>query len=394
MEITDFFPKDGHVQTLYCDNCNKHLDLSFIDFDELITGVHIIINGLPVLHCAPCKKNHFPNRSRFAIIDLHKQAFSKNNSLVKVTRNKTNQNFGYGVAPFVYDSDDYEYIPGLKRSWDEGFLTPVFFNREVLLKYDLSPTYRLNFASTTYGSINRGDDFSMSFGLNKNGKVIMWLGDIAELPESEQYYLRSENINSDHSIGSEFYDGQIECVFTDLSEKDELFKSRSTFLEACFNKFEVKIAHLDAEVLDLTISFNAPIIDTERERRHLADTLNKIYIESFDNKILALLIRKLGGDPQNFGSIKRLQMLLEISCPNSIDISSIMSPFYTLYDLRVAYSHLSSKEKSDEKLNFVIERLGIHQHSNLLDIYKSLVSKLINSFEILSKELHSNSTST
>lgn len=37
----------------------------------------------------------------------------------------------------------------------------------------------------------------------------MWLGDIARLPDAEQYYLRSENIDSDHSIGSEFYDGQI-----------------------------------------------------------------------------------------------------------------------------------------------------------------------------------------
>ncbi len=95
----------------------------------------------------------------------------------------------------------------------------VFFKREVLLKYDSSPTYRLSFASTTYGEIRRGDDFSMPFGINKNGKVIMWLGDIARLPDAEQYYLRSENIESDHSIGSEFYDGQIECIFTDLFKK-------------------------------------------------------------------------------------------------------------------------------------------------------------------------------
>lgn len=87
-----------------------------------------------------------------------------------VTRNKTNQDFGFGVAPFIYDSDDYKYIPGLKRPWDEGFLTPVFFNREVLLKYDSSPIYRLSFASTTYGEIRRSDDFQCLLALIKTAK--------------------------------------------------------------------------------------------------------------------------------------------------------------------------------------------------------------------------------
>jgi hypothetical protein len=139
----------------------------------------------------------------------------------------------------------------------------------------------------------------------------MWLGDIANLPESEQYYLRSENVASDHSIGSEFYDGQIECVFTEPSEEKRLFGLRSQFIEACFRRFGEKIAHLDEEVVTLALSFNAPIIDTPKERRHVADTLNKIYIESLDNAALATLLREAGGDPASLGSLKRLQALLE-----------------------------------------------------------------------------------
>ncbi|MGI2146971.1 hypothetical protein [Shewanella frigidimarina] len=386
MNITDLFPEQGHIQRLYCDECQSHLDLVFSDFHELVTGVDIEIKGLPMLYCGSCDKSFFPDDSRFAVIHLHEQAFKKSSNKVTVIRNKTNQDFGFGVAPFIYDSDDYEYIPGLKRPWDEGFLTPVFFKREVLLKYDSSPTYRLSFASTTYGKIRRGDDFSMPFGINKNGTVVMWLGDIARLPDAEQYYLRSENIESDHSIGSEFYDGQIECIFTDLSKENALFKSRSTFLEACFNKFSIKIAQLDSEVFDLSVSFNAPVVDTEKERRHVADTLNKIYLESFDNKALGDVISQLGGEPKSLGSIKRLQKVIELSCSGA-DIPTLMSPFYILYDLRVAYSHIGSKQSKQEKLDFVISRLGLGAKSTLMEIYLSLVDKLGESYERLTEIL-------
>lgn len=386
MEITEIFPENGHVQSLYCDDCNNHLDLNFTNFSEVVTGVDITIDGLPVLNCKHCNKDYLPEDSRFAIIHLHEQAFKKNTNMVKVTRNKTNQNFGFTSIPFIYDSDDYKYIPGLKRPWNEGFLTPVFFNREVLLKYDASPVYRLSFASTTYGEIRSGDDFAMSFGLNKNGKIVMWLGDIARLPESEQYYLRSENIESDHSIGSEFYDGQIECVFTDLSKEDDLFRCRSLFLESCFEKFAIKTAHLDKEVYDLSVSFNCPIIDTVKERRHVADTLNKIHLESFDNNALGLVITSLGGDPKNLGSIKRLQKILELSNSDA-DISSLMLPFYVLYDLRVAYSHLGSNEGCEKKLDFINQRLGISKESCLLEIYEVIVDKLMNSYIKMSELL-------
>ena len=45
----------------------------------------------------------------------------------------------------------------------------------------------------------------------------MWLGDIVELNAEEQFYLHSENITSDHCIGSEFYEAQIENVWAKAS---------------------------------------------------------------------------------------------------------------------------------------------------------------------------------
>src|SRR3546814_5635219 len=94
----------------------------------------------------------------------------------------------------------------------------------------------------------------------------MWLGDVAKLPKFEQYYLMSENRPSDHCIASEFYDGQIECIFTDPPRENVLFAARSEFLAACFKRWGAKLAHLDTEVLVLAGTLRRPVHDTQAKR--------------------------------------------------------------------------------------------------------------------------------
>ncbi|MGW1424649.1 hypothetical protein ACWAT4_31515 [Bradyrhizobium manausense] len=222
----------------------------------------------------------------------------------------------------------------------------------------------------------------IAFGINKHGKLVMWLGDIAKLPESEQYYLRSENVPSDHSIGSEFYEAQIDCIYTPASLENNLFALRSAFLEACADKFGMKIAHLDTEVYDLALGFIGPVIDTEKARTHVADTLNKIYIESFDNGALGAIMTKAGVDPKNLGSLKRLQAVLTSIADDKV-IATTLSPFYVLYDLRVAYSHLTPATSAAAKLKLVTDRLGIKEGAGLMAIYGALMAAMTTAFEKL-----------
>ncbi|MFM9902916.1 MAG: hypothetical protein ACKVOT_18020 [Polaromonas sp.] len=386
MNVADLFPQAGKARHIYCDKCESPLDLSFEDFDEEVSGVHIELSGLPVLKCSACESTYLPDRSRFALIELHRKATERGSDIARVVRKKTARDFGFTKVSFQYDSDDYSYIPGLAREFDEGFLTPVFFNKEVLLKYDVHPSYRVRFASRTYGTILQEDDFSIAFGINKYGRVVMWLGDIAQLPENEQFYLRSENVLSDHSIGSEFYDGQIECKFTDRTPEDELFEQRSSFLESCFRCFGKKIAHLEKEVLELAIAIRRPVVDTPVERTNIADALNKIYLESLDNKTLEKLLAAVGQEAANLGSLKRLQKLLETRT-DSVDIRALMSPFYVLYDLRVAYSHLGSKEGQQAKLAFVKDRLALTADADLFAVYDKLIHELRDAFNKLAAAL-------
>ncbi len=93
----------------------------------------------------------------------------------------------------------------------------------------------------------------------------------------------------------------------------------------------MKIAHLDAEVYDLALGFIGPVIDTEKTRTHVADTLNRIYIESVDNGALGAIMTKAGMDPKNLRSLKRLQAELTSIADEEV-IASTLSPFYVLYD--------------------------------------------------------------
>ena len=389
MKITEVFPNPHHAQRLHCDDCKSYLDLHFSDFDETISGVSICISNLPVLCCVGCAREYLPERTRFAIIEKHREALENQQERVSAKKQKTDKDFQLCSVQFKYDSDDYYYIPGLIREWDDGFLTPVFFNKEVLLKYDESPDYRLVFGSSSYGDIVKNDEFSIAFGLNRNGKVIMWLGDIAEIPEHEQHYLRSENVDSDHSVGCEFYDGQIDCVFPDLSNEDKLFKARSEFLNSVFVRFGVNIAHLEEEVLDLARTLNKPLFDTPRESRHLADTLNKIYIESFSIESLKRIVACLGGDPRNLRSLKLLQMLMELVSPD-VDIRNSMAVFFVLYDFRVANLHISSNTGYKVELTKVKDRLGLPSSAGLVQIYNSILEGLIESFCLFTHQIDAN----
>lgn len=385
MQLSDIIPTSGQVQRNYCEECNSHLELAFNDFDQVVSDIRITILGLPQLVCPTCNRSYLPDLSRYAIVRLHDQTTAAGRRAVHVQRRKRTNEWKRTVVQFDYDPDDYFYIPGLYRSFDEGFLQPVFFKRRALMKYDNLPGYRVKFASRTYGSIITENDDLIAFGINRHDALVMWLGDIAKLSDAEQYYLRSENIPSDHAIGSEFYDGQIEVRFTDGPPEDELFRARSDFLAACQSRFSDSFGHLDEAVHALALNFNPPSVDTPKERRHVADTLNKIYLESLNNAALAKALTVTGITIKATGNLKRLQALLGTVGAEQ-DIHALMSPFYVLYDLRVAYSHISSS--GDDTLpQTIYERLELPTGSDLSALYVALVERMIASYDALTRLL-------
>jgi hypothetical protein len=380
MELNELPPKDGAI-CAYCEICGGPLDLIFAPFRENVSGVEIEMDGLPTLECFACGWRTLPERTRFSIMRAHEIAVKEGNPIFKSQRNIILEDFGFTDVPFNYDPDDFYYYPGLERPWDKGFLTPVYFNRRAIAKFDADPTYLVRYASPTYGDIF-GDGFSIAFGINRHGHLIMWLGDIAKLSKPEQYYLMSENRPSDHCLGSEFYDGQIECIFTEPPRETLLFVGRSDFLAAAYKLWGTKLAHLDDVVLDLAGHLKRPVHDTPAQRHAVSDNLNKVHIESLDNDALGKLIVSLGIACRGTRQLKRLQALLE-SITDSAQTYALMTPFYTLYDFRTSYSHLGSVEGAIETMKSVTDRLGLAEDAGVTDIYDRLLEQMICSYSAL-----------
>jgi hypothetical protein len=375
LTVKDLFPQDPSIpRRIYCDSCGKHMKLREVQFSKQVSGIHITVIGLLELYCSGCGRSFWPDHTRLALIHLWERAKDNKQDRIQSARRKRVDDFGYTKVQFLYDPDDYYYIPGLTRKDSPGFLTPVFFNKRVLTKFDSLDDYRLRFASRTYGGIYT-EAYAINFGINENEKVVMWLGDIANLPESEQYYLRSENVPSDHTIGSEFYGGQIECAFTEPTGEDALIHERSEFLDTARQYFGVPLSHLDDETLQAIEELSPPVHFSLKEQRHFSNLLNRICSESLNSEALTKLLKDRGIDAKELGSLKKLQLLLGHECP-TVDLAGIVSPLFVAYDLRVVHSHLTSESAKTKTLSFCKKRLGLADDAGFDEIYSSLITGL------------------
>ncbi|WP_115584984.1 hypothetical protein [Xanthomonas arboricola] len=281
---------------------------------------------------------------------------------------------------FKYSQIDYEFIPGLMRPWNDGFLTPVFFNIAVLNKYSQDPRYKLDLFSETYGTID-AKDWNIAFGINRNKRVIMWLGDIDALPEDEQYFLRSENIDSDHDLHSEFYEAQIDVVFSDRSKQNELLHLRKSLNDLFNEKHGQGLFVLEGEAATVINNLTRPIFWEERHVGPAIESLNRVFVESINIAFLKKAVKDKDStrDLKSAGSLKTLQAWLEVVMGQSAH-ADLALPFYVLYDFRIVCSHLLSVDKQAEMMQSVNTRLGLDPANRDLElIYDALISALTKS---------------
>ena len=111
-----------------------------------------------------------------------------------------------------------------------------------------------------------------------------------------------------------------------------------------------------------------------------------MYLESFDKKSMREVVKCLGGDPTDLGSVKLLEKIMLLSGVKT-NLSSLMCPFYVLYDLRVIYSHLGSSETEKMKLESIRNRLGVSLVADIFEIYEAIATQLTSSFDQFTEAL-------
>lgn len=373
------------MQTLLC-KCKTYMNLTKDIYEVNRDRTNYMFHNCPVLVCPKCNETCLPDFTKLVCTKILEDEVSldenKENTIEfdfeKIKNFHFNDKFISPKVAFIYDRDDFYFIPGLWREWNTGFLTPVFFNIEVLLKFSYHPRYSLELGADTYGNIYDGNEHLISFGINRNGKVIMWLGDIEKLDLQEQFYLRSENIQSDHDISSEFYEAQIEVIWAEPSKENRLFKKRMNLHEKVISKFSLSLTQLEPETIKVATKIMRPIVSTDDTFASVIIAMNMIFVESINSKQIKNNLKDNFKDLKldNLKGLKLLQLWIEKSL-NVTNASDIVSPLFIVYDLRIAMAHLQSEETKEKLLSFACERLNLESNNrNYLEIYDVLLERL------------------
>ena len=378
------------MDSLHCD-CGTFLYLTFKNYKFEHAGKELVIRECPILECPECSSYYVyePAENRIKKFMENRMRRRKGYLYANECFNISSEDFIESAVDFNYNPWDYYFIPGLFRPQDDGFLTPVFFNMEVLLKYTNYPNYSLELGANSSGNIYKEQVPIITFGINRNNNVIMWLGDLARLEEDEQRYLKSENIESDHDIASDFYIAQIEARFPERSDEKKLLHRRLLFSEKILTKYNIDLSHLEKEALKEAKNIIKPLINTEDAVFEVIESLNKVLVESINVSGFKEDIRTIDQDCNisRLGSLKTFEMWLDKRIQIQ-DSSSIVSPLFVLYDLRKAASHLLSEENKDDNISFCCQRLDLPENCrDYLKIYNSLIKELISMFNTLEEEV-------
>jgi hypothetical protein len=261
----------------------------------------------------------------------------------------------------------------------DGYLTPVYFNRQVLIRYLYDSRLYCDFASDTCGTI--GDDsFSISFGINKNGSVLMWVGDIMHnIPQREQFYLLVENVDPEGDANSDFYEAQVNAGFTqpplEIKTLNTVEKLNSAF-ESKFSCFLYKERSIE-ERIDEARRYKRILMNDADDFKRFITELNEIINESTNNTALRTLLTSNGVD---FKKCSKGNKLLEKIYTSVLgDTNNLIAPFFFLYDLRLWAAHTGK----DDVLVDVTNKLGLPSDSEFKLILEALLTSILQSSERL-----------
>lgn len=262
------------------------------------------------------------------------------------------------------------------------FLTPVYFNRQVLTRYLYDSRFTCEFASDTHGTVY-GPDFDISFGVNKNGTVIAWLGDLQNrIPVRERFYWLVENKGPEKEIASEFYDAQVDAKFTPPPAVIQCLNAIGKLNAAFHRKHGVHLYHDRSieERIDETRRYKRLVMNNVDDFKRFISELNEIINENTNNVELRRLLTERGevivsGSKGN----KLLQAVYETVLS---DTENLIAPFYFLYDLRLWADHSVGGKYLDD----ISVKLGVPQTEYKL-LMEALISKLALSAQALADKI-------
>ena len=266
-----------------CDNCGALRELSNEHVDIIIEDRVMHFEDLLVLKCTKCGSTCLPMHSKQMIDGCYKIMLKESHyeGIQKYRGYKKEFNYCEN-KDFLYDHRDYYNIPGLcfdEEHSTEGFLTPVYFSNKVLLYFLNDPEYHVKLGSETYGYFELSGEWGVPFGINRNGKVVFWLGDLSYLDSKTLDIMRPHNTESDHQlIDSEFYMAQMCCVWSEPNKETSICHQKEQLFKGIESNYGISLFHLDDEIGLQIEAYQKPVFFTQKTIDLTINMLPKVLI--------------------------------------------------------------------------------------------------------------------
>ncbi|NDP22686.1 MAG: hypothetical protein GZ091_16645 [Paludibacter sp.] len=252
-----------------------------------------------------------------------------------------------------------------------GFYTPIFFKREVLSKYyNNSSLYNIE-----DGSLNLKGSWRLYLDNNNYDFIVVYLGDLRTLPNLEQLYWKSFNIEPQSEINKRRFSIDFLSAYSDPEIEDLKFKNEYNRLNKLWRqKFGFNLySEFDENDIHCFKTIRLPLKNESSELDILILNLCKVLIDYLNIKSINTFLES---EQKELRSIEKMEIFLEKK--QFKDYEKIISFFKTLQKLRSTGS--AHRKNSDYKKN-----IGILGFENLdeKDIFKTILNKALNSLRIL-----------
>lgn len=299
----------------------------------------------------------------------------------------------YESLDLKYDWLDYYWIPGLTRIQDDWSLTPVFFKKDLLSYFNHRPDYKVKMYWWSVASICKKTDTwreelaDWGIGINRYWNLFVFLWDLDDylrhwsISDEEMKLWKATNIESDHDVVSDLYAQQIEVCYTIPDNERRIFQQIEEINEHTEKLFSFKLFDFDYDKVDNEYKY--PIFNEKDQIarsvnllcQYIIEWVNRDWIKSF------LMEKSIKFDTKDWSNRLLGKFISHYTQEN------LVNWLFVLYDLEILLGHQKSPKWHDEKLKTCFERLNIQETVDYLELFKSIVTEIINNFDELIESL-------
>lgn len=227
------------------------------------------------------------------------------------------------------------------------YFTPVFFRREVLLKY-----YQDTRKFTVHdGHIEFTGSWRLDIDNNKRDSIIVYLGDLGRnIPYAEQKYWSSFNIPPNGTISDVKFNRDFLTISSLPQINDLVFKSKFDKLKLDWlNKFGFSLfKELSDDDSHCLKSIRIPLYDNNAEFDNLILNLTKILIDYLNEKEI---VKRIKLDKTDIPGISKLEILLENTSPYPKNVIPFLRNLQSLRSKGAAHQKGKGYKKIIKEMN-------------------------------------------